>query len=116
MTTKPDDARQAATGADKPTESDDPMILAGTYVPGGLSAMSEAAVLEFSQIGMSSEKIFQLFESPFFTGTHRYYRLQGASKTRAMISRVLEHTPPIQYRIEVPERNCYQTEEEMTHV
>ena len=111
--TKSDEARRA-TGVDKPAESDDPMMLYGTYVPGGLNAMSEAAVLEFAQIGMSEEKIFQLFESPFFTGTHRYYRLQGEAATRAMITRVLGDTPPIRYQIEIPERN--QTEEEMKYV
>jgi len=113
--TKHNDARRA-TGAEKLAESDDPMMLSRAYVPDGLDAMSEATVQEFAQIGMSPEKIFQLFESPFFTGTHRYYRLRGETATRAMIARVLEHAPAIRYRIEVAERNCYQTEEETKHV
>ncbi len=113
--TKPADKRRA-TGAEKPTESDDPMMLSAAYVPGALDAMSEAAVQEFSQIGMSPERIFQLFESPFFTGTHRYYRLRGEAATREMIARVLERTPAISYRVEIAERNCYQTEEEINRV
>lgn len=105
-----------ASGAEKPAEADDPMMLTATYIPGALDAMSEAAVEEFSQIGMSPERIFQLFESPFFTGTHRYYRLRGEDATRAMIARVLERTPAINYRVEMAERNCYKNEEEIDRV
>lgn len=109
------DARQV-TGAEKPAESDDPMTLSGAYVPGALDAMCEASVMEFAQMGMASKKIFKLFESPFYAATHRFYSLRGEAATRAMIARVLERTPTIRYKIEIPERNCCQTGEEIKDV
>lgn len=113
--TKSADVRRV-TGADKPAESDDPMIMSGAYVPDALDAMSEASVLEFAQIGMAPEKIFKLFESPFYASTHRYYSLRGEATTRAMIARILERTPTIRYKIEMPERNSSQTGEEIKDV
>jgi hypothetical protein len=86
-------------GADKPAEPDDPMVLSRAYVPEALDAMSETVVQEFAQIGMPAEKIFRLFKSPFFSGTHRYYRLRGKAATLAMIARVLERAPVLRYRI-----------------
>jgi hypothetical protein len=87
------------TGADKPAEQDDPMVLSCAYVPDALDAMSEAVVQEYAQIGMPAERIFRLFKSPFYSGTHRYYRLRGEAATLAMIARVLERAPVLRYRI-----------------
>lgn len=94
-----DDAGRV-TGADKSAEPDDPMILASAYVPGGLDAMSEAVVEEYAQIGMPTDKILELFKSPFYSATHRYYRLRGEAATLAMIARVLERAPILRYRFE----------------
>jgi hypothetical protein len=88
------------TGADKSAEPDDPMILSSAYVPGALDAMSEAVVEEYAQIGMPADKILELFKSPFYFATHRYYRLRGEAATLAMIARVLERAPILHYRTE----------------
>jgi len=93
-----DDGR--VTGADKEAESDDPMMLAAAFVPGGLDAMSEAVVEEYSQMGMTTDEIFELFKSPFYAATHRYYRLRGEAETVAMIARVIERAPVLRYRYE----------------
>lgn len=86
------------TGADKSAEPDDPMILSSAFVPGGLDAMSEAVVEEYAQLGMPVDKILELFKSPFYFATHRYYRLRGEVATLAMIARVLERAPVIRYQ------------------
>ncbi len=88
------------TGADKSAEPDDPMILSSAFVPGGLDAMSEAVVEEYAQLGMPADKILELFKSPFYFATHRYYRLRGEAETVAMIARVLERAPVLRYRYE----------------
>lgn len=81
--------------ARKPFEDEDPMELVGVALPeGDLEEMAECLIEEFIKMGMDDEALLQLFQSPFYGGTHAIYRKKGEEYVRALIAKVREQWGP----------------------
>jgi hypothetical protein len=72
---------------DEPDETD-PMMLVGVELPGDASSAEESCRVladEFARMGLSEEKLMELFRDPFYTGPHSAFRALGEEKVRAIV-------------------------------
>ena len=85
--------------ADKEFEADDPYELVGVRFPlapgvDGDALTARTFVEEYALLGTPREKVFQLFTSPFFAGTHAILQARGADFVRGIVDEVFG--PPAQ--------------------
>ena len=78
---------------DKEFEADDPYEFVAVRFPvapgvDGDALTARTFIEEYALLGTPREKMFQLFASPFFAGTHAILRARGDSFVRAIIEEV----------------------------
>lgn len=82
----------------KAFELDDPYALVGVAFPVTESEeldreMTRAIVEEYALLGMPRAKVWRLFSSPFFAGTHAILRRRGEAFVQAVIDEVFGRVP-----------------------
>jgi hypothetical protein len=71
---------------------DDPMLLVGTSVEAGPEAdleMAYAFAEEFVRMGYDEERLWRVFEKPFYAGAHRVLQILGEERIRDVIREVV---------------------------
>jgi hypothetical protein len=84
--------------AEKDLEADDPMeFVAIRYpVPEGVDGdevMARCFIEEYALMGMPRERVFHLFKSRFFSGTHAIFDTRGEAFVRGIIDDVYGAAP-----------------------
>jgi hypothetical protein len=78
---------------DKEFDPDDPFqpVAIRLATPGydGTEAMARCFVEEYALLGWPADRIFKLFASPAFAGSHSVYVERGADYVRGLIAEVL---------------------------
>jgi hypothetical protein len=83
--------RMLKHGRDKEPESDDPMELMMSCVPGDPAMMARCVIEEYTLLGASEEELLNLFRQPGYH-LHRLYLERGEDWVRELIRDVLEKT------------------------
>jgi len=79
-------------GRDKEPESDDPMELVMSCIPGGDPVvMARCIIEEYALMGMDEDEILELFRQPIYQ-THGLYRERGEPWVRELIQSALSQT------------------------
>lgn len=84
---------------DKALEFDDPYALVGVAFPVAASErvdrqMTRTIVEEYALMGMPRERVWRLFASPFFLGTHAILSRRGEDFVREILDEVFGRLPP----------------------
>ena len=77
----------------KEAEQEDPLALTQMFldIPADdtfYQNMAETFVEEFMRLGWSDEKIFELFEDPFYKGSHEVFKIKGEQFVKNLIQEV----------------------------
>ena len=73
-------------------EPDDPHVLVGVSLPGGVSStreMAEAFADEFAQMGFERGAMLRLFRTPFYGGAHAALRILGQQEVERIVDESL---------------------------
>ena len=81
----------------KDLEHDDPFQLNAVEVPGGdLRVQAQVIIEEFLRIGHTREDLLQMFDDPFYAGTHQLTKALGQQRITELINTVVnEHIQAI---------------------
>lgn len=84
--------------AEKAFELDDPYALVGMAFPASDAEqldreMTRAIVEEYALLGMPRAKVWRLFASPFFAGTHAILARRGEEFVREILDEVFGPAP-----------------------
>lgn len=79
--------------AEKELESDDPYEFVAVRFPmqpgvDGDEAMARCFIEEYALMGMPRQKVYQLFQSKFFAGTHAILENRGDAFVRRLLDEV----------------------------
>ncbi len=78
-------------GGEKEPESDDPMELVMSYLPGDPEVMARCVIEEYVLMGLTEEELLNLFRQPIYQ-LHRLYQERGEAWVRSLIQDALDKT------------------------
>lgn len=89
--------------ASREVESDDPMSIHATAVPGDPDVMIRSVVQEFGGMGWDLDTILGLFRDPFYPALHGVGQALGEVELRRRIAAVLEDHGVYRFRCTIQE-------------
>src|SRR6516165_4677482 len=84
-------------------ESDDPMMLHATPVPGDPDEMLNSLIQEFAWLGWEAEAIGRLFRDPFYPVLHALWLAHGDSGIQERVDHILHQTGVMHFQTTIQE-------------